>query len=129
MLIRCIAVLLSIAAIGIASPRVVFAGPQLLSDEELDEISAGAVQFSYSVDPVTGGVNLAFDTGSTQGNGNVTATPSTGPSTVNVTNGNLVFSNSAINVQNMILNLNLCVQCKATTINQIGFGLGINVNP
>lgn len=108
-------------------PRAGFSGRQLLTDEELDEVAAGS--FNFSLNPDTGGVNFTFDMGSVLGNGQVGLDPNQ-PLPVLTVNGNGAsapnLSNSQFFVQNMIFNLNLCVQCKANVINQLGFGMGVN---
>ncbi len=105
--------------------------PMPLSDEELDRITAAGPQVSLSVDPTSGAVDFSFDAGTSFGNGSASVSPSPIPSTLNLNNGNLILSNTSFAVQNLILNLNLCVQCRATTINQFGFGVAvpININP
>lgn len=118
-----------VLALLLLTPGLTAAGPQRMSDEELDAVTAGDVQLKFGIDPDENGVGFSFDLGSTFGDGSVILpnAPSVIPSTVNVTNGNVDFSNTRFTVENMILNLNLCVQCKASVINQIGFGVGITI--
>ncbi len=97
-----------------------------LSDEQLDELAAG--DFSVSVGDGANGtptVNFGFQTGGTSGNGSVLITPSPGSST-QVTGG-VSFSNTAIHVDNMIFNMNICVQCHATTLTQGNLGVPIQI--
>jgi hypothetical protein len=57
-----------------------------------------------------------------------TSTPSIWtPSTLTMT-GAVDLSHAYINVQNMIFNLNICVQCSGTIL-QSGIGIPITINP
>jgi hypothetical protein len=113
-------------------PRLAAAGPKLLSDEEMDEITAqgGGVQLDFGFNAETGDLNFNFNLGPTLGNGSVVSSPAStsGPSNLTLT-GNTNLSNSTFVVENMILNLNVCAMCNATVINQLGLGLGITLNP
>ena len=101
---------------------------QVLSDDEMDQISAQG-SFSLSIDPngPTGvpTVNFGFVTGDTTGTGSVSISPLTAPSTI--INGNALFSNTLFNVQNMIFNMNICVQCHATTLTQANIGVPVEI--
>jgi hypothetical protein len=109
-------------------PQVVSASPKVLSDEELEEITARGVDLGFNFNAETGDLGFNFNMGSTVGNGNVTSSPVSTPSNLTL-NGNTNLSNSTFVVENMILNLNVCAMCNATVINQLGFGLGITLNP
>ncbi len=105
-------------------PRLVAAAPQLLSDEELDEVTAQGVDFQLNVTPDAQTLNFSFDLGSTFGNGS--ASPVTVPTSSSLfVNGNP--SLSIFHVDNLVLNLNICVSCNAQTITQQGFGLPITL--
>jgi hypothetical protein len=112
---------------------LVLAGPGLalatepLSDEDLDQVSAMG-EFSLQLGEGPNGipsVNFGFQTGSTSGNGSVLISPTPTPSSV--INGNVNFSNTLFHVDNMIFNLNICVQCHATTLTQGNLGVPITV--
>jgi len=107
---------------------VATAAPQLMTDSELDEVSAsGGVNISLDTGD-NPSFNFSFDQGGTSGNGSVTtSTPSVWtPSTLTMT-GAVDLSHAYINVQNMIFNLNICVQCSGTIL-QSGIGIPITIN-
>lgn len=97
----------------------------LLSEDEMDTVAASGLEFTAGFDsngnPL---LNLGFQLGGTTGSGTVTVTPSPGTSFIN---GNLNISKSIFNVESMIFNMNLCVQCKATTLTQTNLGLPVNI--
>ncbi len=109
-------------------PQLAAGGPKLLSDEELDQITAQGVDLKLSMSPDQQQLDFTFEAQSTAGQGSVAVSPSSFPSTLTV-NGmtNLDLSRSTILVGNLTLNLNICVQCKATTIIQQGFGFPVTV--
>lgn len=111
-------------------PVVAAAEPKPLSDEELGQITArGEDQLNLSFNPDDGGLNFSFNLGSVLGNGSVVSSPFTGASNLAVSGGNINLSNSTFVVDHMTFNLNACVMCTATTINQLGFGLGVTIKP
>jgi len=105
---------------------VATAAPQLMTDAELDEVSAsGSVNFSLDAGE-SPSFNFSFDQGATTGTGSVTTSPSIWtPSTLTMT-GAVDLSHAYINVQNMIFNLNICVQCSGTIL-QSGIGIPITI--
>ncbi len=109
-------------------PQLALGGPKLLSDEELDQITAQGVQLNVGLSPDRQRIDFAFEALPTVGQGSVEVSPTTLPSTLTV-NGtaNLNMSQSTFLVENLTLNLNICVQCKATTIIQQGFGFPVTV--
>ncbi len=112
-------------------PTISLGRPYVMSDGELDEITAKgvdpAVSLSVTANPSENGVDFAFNMGSTVGNGSVGITPVvSNPSTV-VLSGS-ALPNAVFNVQNMVFNLNICVACNATKIIQSGTGIPITVN-
>jgi hypothetical protein len=111
-------------------PLKVEARPKLLSDSEMDRVTARGTDFEFNFNPDTGGLNFNFNAGATIGNGSVISSPAVG-GTSNSTNlpGISTLSNNTFVVDNMILNLNICAMCNATVINQLGLGLGVTVNP
>lgn len=116
------------AVLVLAARPAAAAGPQLLTDEELDQVSAGGVSFNLSVDPNEQTVDFAFNLGSSFGSGNVgVGTPAQAPPTTVFNGGNMNFSNANFLVDNMIFNLNICVQCRADTIIQKGLGVPITI--
>src|SRR5574341_677553 len=95
---------------------------EALSDDDLDRVSAMG-EFSLQLGEGPNGipsVNCGFQTGGTSGNGSVMISPSPTPSSV--INGSVNFSNTLFHVDNMIFNLNICVQCPATTLTQGNLG-------
>ena len=116
---------LLLVALVLAGPGVALA-TEALSDDELDRITAGDFSLSLGDGPNgIPGVNFAFQTGGTSGNGSVLISPS--PTASSVFNGGVSFSNSLFQVENMISNLNICVQCHATTITQGNLGVPIQI--
>lgn len=100
---------------------------EALLDNELDQISASG-EFSLELGEGPNGipsVNFSFQTGGTVGNGSVLISPTATPSSV--ITGGVNFSNTLFNVENMIFNLNICVQCQATTLTQGNLGVPITV--
>jgi hypothetical protein len=100
---------------------------ETLLDEELDRVSASG-DFSLELGEGPNGipsVNFSFATGGTVGNGSVLISPTGTPSSV--ITGGVNFSNTLFNVENMIFNLNICVQCQATTLTQGNLGVPITV--
>jgi hypothetical protein len=107
----------------------VHAAPQLLTDAELDRVTAKGTDIEFTFNPESGGLNFGFNTGSTVGNGSVVSSPLPGSSNLNTLTGTNTLSNNTFVVENMIMNVNICAMCNATVINQIGLGLGVTVNP
>ncbi len=116
------AVLLLVALLAL--PRWVAAAPKVLSDEELDEVTAQGVEFQLNLTPDAQTLNFSFDLGSTFGNGSASPATLPTPSSLFV-NGNPALT--IFHVDNLVLNLNICVSCNAQTITQQGFGLPITV--
>jgi len=117
---------LALVVLVLAGPGLVLA-TEVLSDGELDQVSAMG-EFSLELGEGPNGipsVNFSFQTGGTTGNGSVLISPTPTPSSV--FNGGVSFSNTLFNVENMIFNLNICVQCQATTITQGNLGVPITV--
>ncbi len=110
-------------------PRSSQARPQAMSDQELDEITAsGAVDLSITANPSDNGVDFAFNLGSTVGTGSVGITPVlSSPTTLVLNGGSGLPTNATFYVQNMVINLNICVACNATKIIQTGMGIPITV--
>jgi len=101
------------------------AAPRLMSDAEMDEVSAGDLNFSLNAGD-SPSFNFSFDQGTTAGYGSVTTTPAAWtPSTLTMT-GAVDLSHTLINVENMIFNLNICVQCSGTIL-QSGIGVPITI--
>ncbi len=99
------------------------AAPKLMTDADLDEVSASG-GLTISLD--TGenpSFNFSFDQGGTFGTGSVTTSPAAIPSTLTFS-GAVDMSHALINVENMIFNLNICVQCSGTIL-QSGIGIPI----
>lgn len=107
-------------------PRPAVGEPKPLSDEELDQVTAQGVQFKLKMMPDEQLLEFNFDMGSTFGTGSVAPSPFLLPSSL-VINGNPNLGHSTFFAENLILNLNVCVQCQATTIVQQGFGFPITV--
>jgi hypothetical protein len=98
---------------------------EALTDDQLDQISAG--DFSFNIGEDANGlptVNFGFLTGGTSGNGQIVIQPSNGLSSA-INTGNVSFSNTLFHVDNMIFNMNICVQCHATTLTQGNLGVPI----
>lgn len=118
--------LLLFAAVFLVMPGVALA-TEVLSDGELDQVSAMG-DFSLQIGEGPNGipsVNFGFQTGGTSGNGSVLISPS--PTVPSVINGGVSFSNTLFQVENMIFNLNICVQCHATTITQGNVGVPVQI--
>jgi hypothetical protein len=116
--ILCAAVVFLVGAGAIAAPKV-------MTDDELDEVSAsGGINLDLTTDPTS--LHFSFDNGTMLGAGSVTASPATaGPSTL-AFQGTADFTNARIAVDNMIFNLNICVQCQGS-IFQSGIGIPISI--
>ena len=93
------------------------------SPQGVSALSSGKLDPGELIDPAllteTPGVRFTFDAGGgTTGTGTAQVPPS-GPS-LNANNPNLTFSGNpilsgnAFQVQNMLLNMNICVQCRAS---------------
>jgi hypothetical protein len=119
---------LALVAVLVALPGEASARRQLLTDEELDQVTARGVELTFNMNP-DGGVDFMFNLGNTFGSGTASPIPTDFPSNLTVNANNLLLSQSSIQVENLILNMNICVQCNATTINQIGFGVGVTFKP
>ena len=120
-------ILLLVAAVFLVMPGLALA-TEVLSDGELDQVSAMG-DFSLQLGEGPNGiptVNFGFQTGGTTGNGSVMISPS--PTSSSVINGGVSFSNTLFHVDNMVFNLNICVQCRATTITQGNLGVPITIN-
>jgi hypothetical protein len=104
---------------------------EVLSNPELDEVSAqGLTGLTIDTNTPTGvpTLNFSFSAGGgTYGNGSAMIQPGLGTTTINAAGG-LSFSNNLMNIQNLILNMNLCVQCSATTLTQSNLGVPITFN-
>ena len=121
-----IKIALVFAALFLLAPGLALA-TEVLSDDDLDQVSAMG-EFSLELGEGPNGlpsVNFAFQTGGTTGNGSVLISPS--PAGSSVINGGVSFSNTLFNVENMIFNLNICVQCHATTITQGNVGVPVQI--
>jgi hypothetical protein len=108
-------------------PGAGVAQPKLMMDEELDKVTASGGLVSFSLNE-NNELSFELDLGTTFGNGSVVLNPTPGnvvPPSFSLDN----LLNATFQVQSMIFNLNLCVQCQATNINQIGLGLGITNIP
>jgi hypothetical protein len=111
------------------------AGPKIMTDDELDHVTAQGVRLKFDFDPEGGGINLDFDAGNLTGTGtvllnplsqgaiNVAASGTPGFGAVPV-NGSLVIQN----VENMNFSFNLCYFCKANVLNQLGLQIGATFN-
>ncbi len=102
---------------------------QLLSDEELDGISASGVEINVDPTDPSGTVSFGFDVGGNVGSGNMGFTnPTTLPSTANMLSA-LSIANSQVQIyaENFILNLNICAGCTATNIFQQGSAIPITI--
>lgn len=89
-------------------------GAQHLSDDELSQVTAaGAFSIELTPGQELPGVTFGFNAGGgTTGVGSVNLQAPALGSTVTV-NGNPVFSGNQFDIQNMILNLNVCMHCQA----------------
>jgi hypothetical protein len=118
-----IPLLLSVAVL--LGPRVAISAPIPLTDDEMDLVSAGDLTIDLENNGDT--TKFTFNLGGTSGVGSVVLSPGTSiPSTL-ATGGSGIFSNNLFNVENMIFNLNICVQCSGT-IFQAGIGIPIRIN-
>jgi hypothetical protein len=100
------------------------AAPKLMTDDELDAVSAsGGINIELGAD---GSLSFDFDMGMAAGNGSVITTPATSVPSTFAFQGTADFTNARIAVENMIFNLNICVQCQGT-IHQIGIGIPISI--
>ncbi len=117
------AILLCGAVVLLVGVGGAIAAPKLMTDDELDAVSAsGSISFEVGTD---GSLSFDFDMGAAAGTGSVNTTPATSvPSTFNF-QGTADFTNARIAVENMIFNLNICVQCQGT-IHQTGIGIPIS---
>jgi hypothetical protein len=108
-------------------PGVATAARQVMTDEEMDAVSAAGFSIDLNpADPTK--LNFSFDLGGSTGVGDVSISPpsvSVNPSTL-VLPGQVDLSNAMFNVQNMVFNLNICVQCSGT-IFQSGVGIPITI--
>jgi hypothetical protein len=90
----------------------------------LDAVSAsGGINIELGAD---GSLSFDFDMGMAAGNGSVITTPATSVPSTFAFQGTADFTNARIAVENMIFNLNICVQCQGT-IHQIGIGIPISI--
>ena len=109
-------------------PGVSFGG-QLLSDDELDKITAsGSFEIEISPQQEISGIKFNFDAGGgTSGFGDVqVSSPAAQPSLV-FNGANL--SGNLFSVENMILNMNICVSCSPSgNVIQTGNGFVIPIN-
>ena len=98
-----------------------------LTDDQLDLISAG--DFSLNIGQDANGlptVNFGFQTGGTSGNGQVIIQPAASASTTGINASNVNF-NAPMQTQNMIFNMNICMQCQATTLTQGNVGVPVTI--
>ena len=123
---RCPAAMLLVFVAATILPQTTgFAAPQRMTDAELDEVSAAG----FSIDVNTGDPStfkFSFDLGPNFGDGSVVTSPGTLNPSTNVFQGPVDLTNARINVENMIFNLNICVQCQGTIL-QSGIGIPISV--
>jgi hypothetical protein len=108
-------------------PGVATAARQVMTDEEMDAVSAAGFSIDLNpADPTK--LNFSFDLGGSTGAGDVSISPpsvAVNPSTL-VLPGQVDLSHALFNVQNMVFNLNICVQCSGT-IFQSGIGIPITI--
>lgn len=105
---------------------------QDLSDEELDQVTAQGVSLKLKLlpDGALEGIGFDFDLGGASGNGSIEIpSPPVTVQPINLFANGIDLSNSYLRVENLIFNLNICLQCQATTINQIGQGIPITIRP
>ncbi|MBI4522536.1 MAG: hypothetical protein HY695_01850 [Deltaproteobacteria bacterium] len=103
------------------------ARPQVMTDDELDQVTARGVEFKFNFNPDQNVLDFSFDVGSTLGTGTLGLNPFPAvPSNITV-NGNPNLTNSNLFFDNLTLNMNVCVSCSATTIIQQGIGIPITV--
>ncbi len=122
-LLRRWAILALLVQLFVLSPA--FGQPRALSDEELDQVVAQGVDFTLKMTPDEQFVDFKFDMGQTFGNGSIGPSSFAFPPNV-VVNGNGLSLN-ALHVENLILNLNICMGCTATTIIQQGLAFPITI--
>ncbi len=121
---RIVGVLLACGVVVCPPFPMVAAAPLVLTDAEMDEVSASG-GINIGVDSSDGSFTFSFDQGLTAGYGSVTTSPAlTTPSTLVA--GSVDLKNAYINVQNMVFNLNVCVQCSGN-IFQVGLGIPITI--
>jgi len=118
-----IPLLLSLAVL--LGPRVAVSAPIPLTDDEMDLVSAGDLTIDLENNGDT--TKFSFNLGGTNGVGSVVLSPGTSTPSTLTSGGSGIFSNNLFNVENMIFNLNICVQCSGT-IFQAGIGIPIKVN-
>jgi hypothetical protein len=118
------AILLCGAVVLLVGAGGAIAAPQVMTDDELDAVSAsGGINFELGTD---GSLSFNFDMGTAAGNGSVITTPATSVPSTFAFQGSADFTNARIAVENMIFNLNICVQCQGT-IHQTGIGIPISI--
>jgi hypothetical protein len=121
-----IPLLLSLAVL--LGPRVAVSAPIPLTDDEMDHVSAsGGLTIDLENNGDTTKFGFSFDLGGTNGVGSVALSPMTSVPSTLTSGGSGIFSNNLFNVENMIFNLNICVQCSGT-IFQAGIGIPIRIN-
>jgi len=123
-------IILALLMLLAATATPVSAGWEPLSDDELDEISAGGVDLSLQVNPEDQLVDFTFSTGGTTGNGSAAVSPVQSPTSLPPTfvfNGATNLANATLFVENWVFNLNICVMCKADSIIQQGIGIPITI--
>jgi len=118
-----IPLLLSLAVL--LGPRVAVSAPIPLTDDEMDLVSAG--DFTIDLENNGDATKFSFNLGGTNGVGSVAFSPGTSTPSTLTSGGSGIFSNNLFNVENMIFNLNICVQCSGT-IFQAGIGIPIQIN-
>jgi hypothetical protein len=107
-------------------PGAAIAARQVMTDEEMDAVSASGFTIDLNpADPTK--LSFSFDLGGNSGLGDVSISPPTltvNPSTLLIPGGAVDLTNARFNVENMIFNLNICVQCSGS-IFQSGVGIPI----
>lgn len=124
-LVACAVVVLVLALPG----AVKAGGMKAMTDQQLDQVTAQGVGLNINLDPQGNGVGFSFNLGQVLGNGSVVADPTASTPSDITFNGGANLSNSQFIVQNLIFNFNLCVQCQASQIIQLGLGTGVTVQP
>lgn len=130
-------ILCACALLTISAPHFAIAEPQLMTDSELDAVSARGTtneqgtpvldlgSILAKANPDGNGALFTFDLGNVFGSGGVDFGNLTGgPSTLTL-NGDLYTQ--VLNVENLIFNLNICSGCDGT-VYQTGLGVPININ-